>query len=100
MRILYHFVRKADWEQAPPGPFAPASLSTEGFVHCSNADQVEKTANRFFAEAADLLVLHLDAARAGDVRDEGTGEKYPHIYGAIPRESILGVEELHRDDSG
>ena len=100
MRIIYHFVLKSDWEKAPPGPYAPASLPVEGFIHCSNANQVERTSNKFYANATELLVLHLDASRVGELRDEGSGESYPHIYGAIPREAIVAVEELRRGPDG
>src|SRR4051812_32008911 len=100
MRIIFHFVPKADWDKAPPGPYAPPSFQSEGFIHCSNANQVERTANRFHANTAELLVLHLDASRVGELRDEGSGESYPHVYGAIPRESIVAVEELRRGPDG
>ncbi len=101
MQTIYHLVLKADWEVAQ-GPFAPKSLDAEGFVHCSHAHQVERSANRFFAGAGELFLLHLDAGKVGDLREEpaDSGETFPHIYGPIPRQAVLAVEELKRDGAG
>jgi uncharacterized protein (DUF952 family) len=99
--MIYHLVVPSDWQQAPQGPYRPNSLATEGFAHCSNADQVEWVANSFFAEQPELLVLCLDADRlTAPVRDEdpGIGERFPHIYGAIDREAIVEERRLERNE--
>ena len=74
MRIVYHLIPRAVWEAAPASAYQADSLATEVFIHCSNAAQVAASANRFFANEADLLVLHLDAASFGPLlRDEVSG---------------------------
>jgi uncharacterized protein (DUF952 family) len=103
MRHIYHLVTKEAWEQSAPGPYAPASLATEGFIHCSNRDQVARSANKFYRDAADLLVLVIDADRlSSPLKDEpgGPGELFPHIYGPINREAIVEVKTLSRDAAG
>src|SRR5262245_15192920 len=111
MRVIYHLVPRADWEAAPPGPYAPASLSSEGIVHCSGAAQVERVANLFYASALDLLVLSIDADWLGPlVRDEEPagapadnpfpGETFPHVLGPIDRDAILAVRPLSRGPGG
>ncbi len=103
MRRIYHIIPRSTWDPAGSGPYRAASLATEGFVHCSNRDQVARVANLFYADQAALEVLCVNADLLGDqVRDEdpGTGERFPHVYGPIPREAVLEVQPLHRDADG
>lgn len=103
MRRVYHLVPRTVWERAPAGPYRAASLETEGFIHCSNADQVARVANLFYAAAADLLALVIDAGRlTSPLRDDdvGTGERFPHVYGPLDREAVLDVRPLRRDADG
>jgi uncharacterized protein (DUF952 family) len=99
MRRIYHLVPGSTWQQAPEGPYRAGSLASEGFIHCSNRDQVAAAANRFYANEADLLVLAIDVERlTSPVRDEeaGTGERFPHIYGPINREAVVEVRRMER----
>jgi uncharacterized protein (DUF952 family) len=103
MRLIYHIVARADWGRAAGGPYRADSLAAEGFIHCSNGDQVARVADLFYADGKDLLVLCVDAGRLGcPVRDEdpGTGERFPHVYGPIEREAVVEVRELRRGPDG
>jgi glutathione S-transferase len=103
MRRIYHLVLRASWEKDTPSSYRPISLETEGFIHCSNADQVAGAANRFYANAADLLVLHIDPALlTSPLRDEAAsnGELFPHIYGPIGPTAIVAIEILRRGPDG
>jgi uncharacterized protein (DUF952 family) len=103
VRRIYHLVAASDWQQPGDGPYRPASLATEGFVHCSYADQVERVANLFFRDAAALLALVLDADRlTSPVRDEdaGSGERFPHVYGPLDRTAVVEVRPLQRGADG
>jgi uncharacterized protein (DUF952 family) len=62
MRTLYHLVLRSAWEKSSDQPYRADSLTDEGFIHCSYADQVARSANRFYAEQSELLVLHRRAA--------------------------------------
>ena len=48
MRRIYHLVPRAVWEQNPAADYRTDSLAAEGFIHCSNADQVDGSADRFY----------------------------------------------------
>jgi uncharacterized protein (DUF952 family) len=103
MRRIYHLVPRATWEKTPPGPYRAASLDREGFIHCSNREQVAWAANRFYASENDLLVLVIDAGRlTSPLRDEdaGWGELFPHIQGPINREAIEQVVPMSRGPDG
>ena len=101
MRLIYHLIPPAAWPPRPPGLFRAASLETEGFIHCSNRDQVARVANMFYREQPALVALCIDADRlAGSVRDEdgGAGEFFPHVYGPIGPEAVVEVQPLSRDE--
>ena len=103
MRFIYHLVPKAAWGTAPPGPFRAPSLESEGFIHCSNREQVARSANKFYADELEMLVLAIDPARlSSELRDEEgrPGELFPHIYGPIDREAIIEVIGLIRGPDG
>lgn len=92
---ILHLVPAAAFDATATTPYAPASLDTEGFVHCSSPGQVAGTARLLFAGTADLLLLVLDPRRVdAPVRWEdtyGIGQDFPHVYGPIPRDAIVEV---------
>jgi len=103
MRPIYHLVRKRIWDTLPDGPYQADSLAREGFIHCSYAEQVARSANRFYADADDLLLLTIDPGLLTSlVRDEAAtgGEHFPHIYGPVKRGAIIDVRVLERDAGG
>jgi uncharacterized protein (DUF952 family) len=102
MAWIYHLVSRPLWQQSGTD-YRADSLASEGFIHCSFAEQVADTANRFYGGATDLLVLHIDAARLGSalkVEPATTGELYPHVYGPIPRAAVVQVGQLQRGPDG
>lgn len=103
MRLLYHIVSRQTWEQLGTAHYEADSLRTEGFIHCSYAEQVAWVANTFYATATDLVVLCVAAERlASPVRDEdpGCGQKFPHVYGPIEKSAVVAVRPLQRDGAG
>jgi uncharacterized protein (DUF952 family) len=103
MRTMYHLVLRRLWEQKAAEPYRADSLPREGFIHCSFAEQVAWAANRFYSDAEDLLLLHIDPERlTSPVREEPceTGEIFPHIYGPLNREAVVRVEALTRGADG
>ncbi len=103
MPTIYHLVPRRVWEEPPEQPYRADSLSSEGFIHCSFAEQVAWAANRFYADQRDLLVLHLDPSRlSSPVREEAceSGEIFPHIYGPINRDAVVMVQPLTRGADG
>ncbi len=112
MRIIYHLVPTDIWTASTSDSYTDPSLEREGFIHCSNADQVATIANLFYANQQALTVLHINADSLSSlVKDEAphpppTGEAidpsstFPHIYGPIPRGSILQAQPLQRNKEG
>jgi uncharacterized protein (DUF952 family) len=103
MRPIYHLVLRSLWERDPAQPYRAASLAMEGFIHCSYAEQVARSANRFYANATDLLLLTIDPSRlTSPLREEpaGKGDLFPHIYGPIDRDAVLSAVPLLRGADG
>jgi glutathione S-transferase len=99
MRPIYHLVLRHLWERDPCRPFEAASLADEGFIHCSYAEQVARSANRFYTDATDLLLLTIDTTRlSSPLREElaGNGALFPHIYGPINRDAVTSAVPLQR----
>src|SRR6185437_13567793 len=103
MLMIYHLVLPHAWEKNADQPYRADSLASEGFIHCSFADQVARSANRFYGDAADLLLLHIDGQRlSSPLREEssGTGEIFPHIYGPLNRDAVVRLEALTHGPDG
>lgn len=103
MAHILHITTPADWQAAlEAGIYGADSLETEGFIHCSTAQQIVATANRFYAGQSDLLLLHIDPqALAAELRWEmADGQDFPHIYGPINLDAVVEVEAFNPDADG
>ncbi len=113
--MLLHLIDAEDWAWLEGADrYAPPSLDTEGFVHCSPDDPTMlAVANRFYREhGGELLVLTIDEqALSSPVRWEApahpdgstpaTGEAvFPHVYGPIELAAVRDVRRLTRDPAG
>jgi glutathione S-transferase len=103
-RWLYHLALEEDWQQArnegvDSRSTRGKSLQEVGFVHASWSHQVEPTWQRFYGDGPELRLLVIDPSRleaAGiPLREEpapGSGERFPHLYGALPIGAVLLAE--------
>ena len=95
--IIYHIVTPEVWEQYKgENQYEAESLQSENFIHCSYRNQLEDVLERYYKNESKVLILHINphllTAKLITERSTG-GEVYPHIYGAINRPAIVGVEE-------
>ncbi|MBI3160547.1 MAG: DUF952 domain-containing protein [Chloroflexi bacterium] len=101
--IILHICPRADWEATQAaGEYRAESLGTEGYIHCSIDEQLERVANYFFAGQSDLVVLRIAAPRVkSPVRWDPAGDMlFPHIYGPLNLDAVLEVEALNPDAQG
>lgn len=95
---IFHIGDEEAWTRAQEeGSYTHPSLVHEGFIHASLGHQVAATAERFFAAGGPYVVLEIDPSKlsAQLKMEEGEpGERFPHIYGRIPMEAIVGVRPL------
>jgi len=96
---LLHIAEPDVWAAADD-VYRPASLATEGFVHCSTAEQVVATGRRYYAGRTGLLLLTIDPAAAGvplEWEPGPTGDLFPHLYGPIPTSAVTQVAPFDPD---
>ncbi|MFI8878908.1 DUF952 domain-containing protein [Streptomyces sp. NPDC055243] len=111
--MIYHVVTLGDWLADSDGPYAPASLADEGFVHCSPDEETSlAVATAFHKDAAGpLMLLQVDEHKLGaTVRWEAAdptpppgvpgGTLFPHVFGPIDRTAVEGLLEIERDQEG
>ncbi len=91
-RSLLHVATPAEFELARrSGMHVPASLASEGFVHCCYLEQLSGVLERYFRGAGELALLEFDAHAVGELRHEsppGVRERFPHVYGALPMSAL------------
>jgi uncharacterized protein (DUF952 family) len=100
--LIYHIVLPKVWEKFKDKEVYEAeSLKTEGFIHCSFAEQLDAVLDRYYRDAGDVLVLTLETEKLTSrlVNEPSTNnEIYPHIYGTINCDAIVTVEERRKHD--
>ena len=99
--VILHLTERSLWEEARArGAYEMSTrgrtLQEEGFIHCSTRGQLPRTAAAFYAGVPDLVVLVIDPARLDvPLKYEAAkpgGEEFPHVYGPIPVDAVVGVE--------
>jgi uncharacterized protein (DUF952 family) len=93
---IYHVTTQTEWEQAKiAGDYTPVGFDAEGFIHCSNENQVPGVLDRFYKGQTGLVKLKIEKAKlarpllfelAADL-----DELFPHIYGALNIDSVVEV---------
>ena len=94
MKTIHHITRRQVWEEAQIiGSYRADSLLTEGFIHCSTATQVLKTADRFFKNQTGLIILYINVNKVeSEVKYElAVNELFPHIYGALNIDAVYQI---------
>ena len=99
MRLIYHVTTKKEWEAAKAaGFYKAASLSAEGFIHCSLEIQVQGVVERYFAGKKDLVKLVIDSDKLTSKLihewSPSTADTFPHIYGPINLDAVIEVKEI------
>lgn len=102
---VYHITTRRVYDQSlRTGLYRPENFETDGFIHCSYADQVAPVAHRFYAGEPDLILLEIDIQKLSyplvDENLEGGSELFPHIYGELPVDEIGRVYAFQYDDQG
>jgi glutathione S-transferase len=109
MGLIYHIAYPADWHRAQrEGGYRVSTrgrtLDEQGFIHASTASQVATVANAVYGEDDDLVVLVIDEERVGAAvvyeAVPGSDELYPHIYGPLNVDAVVGTRPLARSAGG
>ena len=97
--LIYHITTKEHWNNAVArGQYEADTLATEGYMHCSTADQVAGVLERYFKGRTGLVKLTVDRAKverplvfelAGSIN-----ELFPHIHGPLNLDAVISVTEI------
>ncbi|MEP7146226.1 MAG: DUF952 domain-containing protein [bacterium] len=103
--MIYHIAQRKEWEDSLKNKwYETASLSSEGFIHCSPLEKLEESANNFFRGMNDLVLLCIDEDKVESfIAWEdlyNTNFDFPHIYGKLNLDAVMRVFEIKRNDHG
>jgi uncharacterized protein (DUF952 family) len=104
-RLIFHITPRSSWERArAAGRYEPPSFAADGFIHFSDVQQVVAVADARFAGAHDLVLLCVTVDRLdAPLRYEssgGSGEQFPHLYGALNLGAVVDVVSFVEEDDG
>jgi uncharacterized protein (DUF952 family) len=110
MSLIYHLAPATRWYSWPENePYLPAEYEKDGFIHCTSGDELMiKVANQYYRNVpGDYVLLVIDMLKLENPASPVKWEKspvfdslFPHIYGPIDRNAIVGVRSIQRADDG
>jgi uncharacterized protein (DUF952 family) len=105
--LVFHIATLAEVDSACAcGEHRPPSLESEGFIHLSQAHQVRAVLQAFYPGRTDLVLMLVDPAllssplrfeAPASLRTPGgpaafeRNQLFPHLYGPLNAEAIVGV---------
>jgi uncharacterized protein (DUF952 family) len=107
---IFHLALPDDWVAAfTVGEYTMSTrgvtLEQEGFIHCSTREQMQATANRFYGDLEQLVVLTIDPRLVPSVivwepPAPDLDVLFPHIYGPLPIAAVnLATTWTRRPDT-
>jgi uncharacterized protein (DUF952 family) len=102
---VYHITTEHQWHDTQgQKQYEAESFQSEGFIHCSDANQVVRVANHLFKNIRGLKLLHIktELLRSRLVYEnlEGGEELFPHVYGPINLDAIVSVSSFEPGADG
>jgi len=104
---IFHICARAEAVRAMAcGEYRASSLQTEGFIHLSQAHQVRRVLDAFYAGQSDLVVLVVEPGRVrAPLRYEppsslpmpagatppDAAQLFPHVYGPLNADAVIEV---------
>ncbi|HEY7627444.1 MAG TPA: DUF952 domain-containing protein [Ilumatobacteraceae bacterium] len=101
--MIFHITDAQTWARSQTqglhtGSTRGVDLAEEGYIHCSTASQWPEVLKSFYADATDLLLLHIDEKRLTSplVYEQlsDAPQPFPHVYGPIDLDAVVTVEPI------
>jgi release factor glutamine methyltransferase len=102
-RQLVHICPREEWLMAQQrNIYQDEAFYQDGFIHCSQPEQVLDVANCFYRGCSDLVLMWLDPdVLVSDIQWEYIdGSMFPHVYGPINLEAVRSISALQPDNDG
>jgi uncharacterized protein (DUF952 family) len=99
MAMIYHITSRPEWDSAKEkGSYEATSLKEEGFIHCSQPEQLSGVLDRYFKGKSDLVRLQIDTDKLKSQLiyewSPSIADTFPHIYGPINLDAVVDVEAV------
>ena len=95
---IHHICTIKSWEaQSSSEIYVHESLNDEGFIHCSEKNQLDGVLDRYFKDQHHLIILTIDPTLLkAELKYElaPIGELFPHIFGPINKEAIISTQKI------
>ena len=110
-KVIYHLATKRDFKSCfNNGLYEPLNFQADGFIHCSGKDSVIDVAEDYYSAVDDLILIKINCSLlkselkfedAAPIAGGGTEHLknrilFPHIYGPINEQSIIGIGEMKK----
>ena len=95
--IIYHIVPPDYWQQfSEKEIYTAPTFEEEGFIHCCTKEQIEYVLTTYFVGIKAVLLMKIDtAALDAELKVElANGQHFPHIYGGINKQAIIGIQKI------
>lgn len=104
-KVILHIIPAEEWDRVKEQQFYFSDrLKTEGFIRCATREQVLNAVEFIYKEKISLKLLYIDSQRveAPIVYEDvyKTGEKFPHIYGALNLNAVIKVVDFKPNENG
>ncbi|MEO0635436.1 MAG: DUF952 domain-containing protein [Pseudomonadota bacterium] len=106
MALIYKLSPRKEWEVVEAeGVFTGAPVDVaDGFIHFSTAETVDETANKWFADVEDVLLISVETDRLDQAKlkyePSRGGALFPHLYAPMPMDAVVGVNDLPKTTHG
>jgi len=105
MSKIYKILPKAEWDAArAAGTFAGSAVDlADGFIHFSGHDTAQRTAELYFKDQSDLMLLTVEADDLGEaLKWEASrgGALFPHLFRHLKVDEVVAERALDLDADG
>ena len=101
---IFHFISESDFEKyLSDTQLIVPSLQSQGFIHCSLAEQVIQVAKAIAPERKDLILLEIEETKVIPriiyENLEGGEKLFPHIYGPLNEDAIIAIHPFRWEEN-
>ena len=105
MATIVKVAKRGEWEEGKlAGTYAPTTLESDGFIHCSPLEEAAGVANYHYSGHTDLVLLYIDTERlTSELRFHDSPYEdvsWPRIHGRLNVDAVFHEIDLVPDADG
>ena len=102
--FIYKIIDKQEWHKAKKNKEYLGSQKDieDGFIHCSEQEQIRNTLDKYFKGVSNLLLLKVKTINLEHLLWEqaSDGNMFPHLYSPLNIKYIVDELEIPLDENG